>query len=32
LRILPYRAVDNKIDGAIISIINISSFAVAESA
>jgi len=32
LRILPYRTVENKIDGAIISIIDISSFAVAESA
>ena len=32
LRILPYRTVENKIDGAIITIIDISSFAAAESA
>ena len=32
LRILPYRTVENKIDGAIITIIDISTFAVAESA
>jgi len=32
LRILPYRTVENKIDGAIISIIGISSFAAGESA
>ena len=32
LRILPYRTVENKIDGAIITIIDISSYAAGESA